>query len=233
MTHSRPCRRRLTVLLVVLALPWLTGFSELGEPENLSVHKQQIRDYYESGAHEAQVAEVVEGAIAYLEKMAGAEGRLAIVLDIDDTALSTWPNQLANDFGFVWHGGCSLPQGPCSLRGWVENAEAPVITPTLELYRVARQLGYDVFFITGRIAPWRAATEENLRRAGFTEWAGLILKPADEHYASAANFKTPVRKGIAEDGYRIVLNMGDQVSDLAGGYADRRFKLPNPVYRIR
>jgi hypothetical protein len=29
-----------------------------------------------------------------------------------------------------------------------------------------------------------------------------------------------------------VLNMGDQLSDLEGGYAERTFKLPNPFYWI-
>ena len=33
-------------------------------------------------------------------------------------------------------------------------------------------------------------------------------------------------------GYRIVVNMGDQPSDLAGGYAEKAVLLPNPFYRI-
>ena len=37
---------------------------------------------------------------------------------------------------------------------------------------------------------------------------------------------------IAAMGYWIIENMGDQPSDLAGGYAERTFKLPNPFYRI-
>ena len=31
---------------------------------------------------------------------------------------------------------------------------------------------------------------------------------------------------------RILLTMGDQLSDLNGGYAERTFKLPNPVYYL-
>jgi hypothetical protein len=30
----------------------------------------------------------------------------------------------------------------------------------------------------------------------------------------------------------IIANLGDQFSDLAGGYAERTFKLPNPFYSI-
>ena len=33
-------------------------------------------------------------------------------------------------------------------------------------------------------------------------------------------------------GYLIILNVGDQESDLTGGFADRTFKLPNPFYFI-
>ena len=36
--------------------------------------------------------------------------------------------------------------------------------------------------------------------------------------------------GLVEQGYTILLTIGDQESDLAGGFAERGFKLPNPVY---
>jgi HAD superfamily, subfamily IIIB (Acid phosphatase) len=32
-----------------------------------------------------------------------------------------------------------------------------------------------------------------------------------------------------QEGYTIILSVGDQESDLKGGYAERVFKLPNPV----
>ena len=58
----------------------------------------------------------------------------------------------------------------------------------------------------------------------------MILQPAGARFQSAADFKAPERRKITEQGYTIVLNMGDQESDLRGGYAERTFKLPNPVY---
>ena len=33
-------------------------------------------------------------------------------------------------------------------------------------------------------------------------------------------------------GFTIIANVGDQPSDLAGGYAERTFLVPNPFYRI-
>ena len=41
---------------------------------------------------------------------------------------------------------------------------------------------------------------------------------------------TDSTKAIEAQGYDIVANVGDQYSDLAGGHADRAFKLPNPFY---
>ncbi len=45
-------------------------------------------------------------------------------------------------------------------------------------------------------------------------------------------YKTAMRKKITEQGYDIVLSMGDQYSDLVGGYDDAMFKVPNPYYYI-
>jgi acid phosphatase len=56
--------------------------------------------------------------------------------------------------------------------------------------------------------------------------------PEGTKFPSAVEFKAPERRRIAEQGYTILLSMGDQQSDLAGGYAERTFKLPNPVYYL-
>jgi hypothetical protein len=47
---------------------------------------------------------------------------------------------------------------------------------------------------------------------------------------SEVEYKAPARQKLVEQGYRILLNVGDQNSDLAGGFAERTFKLPNPFY---
>jgi acid phosphatase len=103
------------------------------------------------------------------------------------------------------------------------------LQPTVALVRRARELGVAVFFITGRPSELRAATERNLREQGYA-WDGVVLQPTGAHADRAASFKAPERQRIAERGYTIILNMGDQESDLEGGYAERTFKLPNPVY---
>ena len=43
-------------------------------------------------------------------------------------------------------------------------------------------------------------------------------------------YKRGARRKIVRRGYRIIANVGDQRSDLRGGFALRTFKLPNPMY---
>lgn len=47
-----------------------------------------------------------------------------------------------------------------------------------------------------------------------------------------ADFKSQARQAIEADGHTIIANVGDQLSDLTGGYAERCFKVPNPFYFI-
>jgi hypothetical protein len=44
--------------------------------------------------------------------------------------------------------------------------------------------------------------------------------------------KPQERHDVERKGYRIVLNIGDQASDLAGCCAEKTFKLPNPFYLV-
>jgi acid phosphatase len=99
------------------------------------------------------------------------------------------------------------------------------------LARLAGERGVAVFFLTGRPERYRAVTERNLRAAGY-EWTGVILKPDDLNVRGAAEFKAPERKKLVDAGYTIIVNVGDQRSDLDGGHAERTYKLPNPFYFI-
>ncbi|HEY4094448.1 MAG TPA: HAD family acid phosphatase [Baekduia sp.] len=144
--------------------------------------------------------------------------KLAIVLDIDETALSNYSAIVAD--GFVY--------GPKSQAEATDEIGV-AIKPTLDLVNLARARGIDVFFITGRPEAQRAVTAENLTREGFTDYQGLDLKPAGFTGTTVA-YKSGARAAIEQQGYRIVASVGDQYSDLAGGHEDRAFKLPNPFY---
>ena len=193
--------------------------------------KREVSTYVDSGRYEAEVSAVVDQAAAFLESRVPRGGKLAIVLDIDETALSNLPSLRANDYGFIISGPCDLPRGPCGLLAWIGMARAEPIKPVLTLARLARQRGVAVFFLTGRPERLREATERNLRGAGY-EWTGVLLKPDALNTQSAVEFKAPERKKLVDQGYTIIVNMGDQTSDLEGGFAERTYKLPNPFYFV-
>ena len=170
--------------------------TERGRPANLDDAKQNIRSYYgdhldASGAHQAssnsdwarQVAQVDARAQAHLERRVRDPGgrRPAIVLDIDDTALSTYSYGAGNDFAF--HDDTKTVQ-------WALAEKLPVIPATLALARWAHDHGIALFFVTGRPHSLATATLGNLRKVGYpAAWgvaAGVsLLAAAGVSYAAA------------------------------------------------
>nr|WP_232220795.1 HAD family acid phosphatase [Legionella tunisiensis] len=91
---------------------------------------------------------------------------------------------------------------------------------------------YKSLFVTGRPLSELKATRANLLRAGFNHWAGLYLRPDTYRQPSITPFKTQARKSIANQGYTVIASIGDQDSDLKGGFMQKGFKLPNPFYHL-
>src|SRR5262249_38562501 len=155
----------------------------------------------DSGAYARDLAEVAARAENYVRFRAGQVTHPALVLDIDETSLSNWPEIRANDFGYIADGGCRLPKGPCGVGARDLLARGAAIPPTLQLFNAARSLGVSVFFITGRDERERHATELNLRRVGYRNWAGLVMRRAGSTTPSAADYKAPERAKIAARGF--------------------------------
>jgi acid phosphatase len=198
---------------------------------NIDKHKKQLRAYKADG-YDNDIKLVFGDAQSYVMSRIDQVKRPAVVLDIDETSLTNWPNIDADDFGFIKGGQCSLrPHFPCGFDAWVEKGRADKIGPTLEFFNAVRSKKVAVFFITGRRHAQRAVTIRNLRRAGFTTWTGLMTRPDDDKN-SVTEFKSGERAKIENKGYTIIANIGDQQSDLAGEHAECKFKVPNPFYFI-
>ena len=201
-------------------------------PLNIDIVKNLLLAY-QATDYDGDVAAVFAAARAHVEQRAGQVAKPALVLDIDETSLSNWSNIKANNFGFIRDGACDLlPNGPCGFRAWILQAVAPVIMPALNLFNAAKANGVSVFFITGRRDRERQATMWNLDRAGFEGWAKLATRPDDDARPTIQPFKTEERRKIEDAGYTIIANVGDQQSDLDGGFGQCRFKVPNPFYFI-
>lgn len=198
-------------------------FADACAPDNPGEHKSKLTAYKTSGQYDADLAAVAAEAKQYLQERLGEVDKPAIVLDIDETALSNYPALKISDYGFIIGGSCDLEKGPCGFLAWIDMAKGTAI---------ARANSVALFFITGRPERTREATERNLREVGYDGWEKAVLKPADLKVASAADYKGPVRCEVIAQGYNIVVNIGDQPSDLAGVCAEKIFLLPNPFYRI-
>jgi acid phosphatase len=198
--------------------------------ENLGTLKLKLQRYYactcDCGCYAKELDHQAQAAIDFLDRRAAHKGpaeKLALVLDIDETALSNYREMAAEDYGYI----------PKDFDAWEDSAEATAIPGTLRLYQEAQKLGVTVFFITGRGEAHRAATEQNLKSQGYTNFAGLTLRAPTQAKESTIEYKSGARKTIVDAGYRIILNVGDQFSDLKGSpAAELSVKLPNPFYYI-
>jgi hypothetical protein len=182
-----------------------------------------IERFYDSGAWARATDKVVNRAKAVLRasaRKASDPRKLVAVFDIDDTALST--------FDCMKGGGFTDSQRTlCVLTG-----PHPAITQTRSLVALAQRLGVRVAFVTGRPAGLRTLTLQQLRSAGFGGAFQLVLRPDDDNRRSVVPFKSSARKALQRGGRHVVIDVGDQRSDLAGGFAQRTFKLPNPMYTL-
>jgi hypothetical protein len=236
---SMPAALALAILLSACAAdrappPTASPFvSVAAQPADVGDARAAALAYRSSGAYDRDVADIAAQAGRWLAGRAAGVVRPALVLDIDETALSNWEVILRDDFGRPIAGPCDpAGKGPCGWAAWDQLGRDPAIGPTLALFRQARAAEVAVFFITGRPESQRAATERNLAAAGYRGYARLAMVPDGAHFTSAAAFKAPVRAAIEGEGYTIVANVGDQPSDLEGGHAQRAFLLPNPFYRV-
>src|SRR3954449_2711909 len=200
-----------------------------------------LRTYHDKGVYDHQVQQVDAVAESYIDRAAHASARKAavaraarhghrghgndnrhqksaIVLDVDETTLSNYTAIDADNFTF----------GPAS-QAEATNEIGTAIPATKKLYDDAKARGVAIFFITGRRENTRAHTTSNLEREGFTGFKAPLPKP-DASTDSTVVYKSNARAAIEQQGYKIIANIGDQYSDLAGGHAVTAFKLANPFY---
>jgi predicted secreted acid phosphatase len=207
--------------------------SALEDPENHAITVARLMRYHDSGEYEREIREVANSARDYLESRfpghVNKEAKIAAVFDIDETSLSNWDVM-------AFCGFCSYPAQLQLYKDGIYSIDHDsAIPPVLELYNFAQGKGIAVFFVTGRPESQREITVANLREAGYSGWTDLYMQPdipQGQPKPPARIFKPKNRQQILDKGYQIVLNIGDQASDLAGCCAFRVFKLPNPFYLL-
>ena len=198
-------------------------------------HQQLIKiliKYHDSGQFLRDHAVVAKAARKHLEALppAGKGERHAIVLDIDETSLI---NDFPNLMEPVVKG---RDYDPKAWDRWIRSAKAPASEETLGLFHAARDRGIEVFFVTGRPKYEQKYVAINLKKRGFEGYTEMITEPLTPAgvplFPNVNMYKLAARWSIMQRGYRIVLNLGDQASDIRGGYAEKSFQLPNPFYTV-
>jgi len=216
------------ILFLTLVLSSFVSPIFAKEPQNLEVIRTKLVKYHDSGEYQNDQAKVINQAMLYLKNRIANNAKshksvkMAIVMDIDETSLSNYDDMVRLRFGGTLE----------EIKQDEDKANDPAIKSSLELYRYAKKNNIAVFFISGRKENSRAPTTKNLNDAGYVNFDGLILRPENYSEKSIVPFKTSARTSVEKQGYTIVLNLGDQESDMKGNHADKSFKLPNPYYFI-
>jgi len=209
-----------------------------GQPDPHNATFEEVVDYYESGRFAKDTARVAKRARKFLRKRLGGKpsrGHHAIVFDIDDTLLSTYECQRKHgDFGSTELALCLIEETAQTTTG--AGPGLPPIEPVRRLYNLAQRLRVRVFLITGRPELLRRHSIDNLRARGFRGNFKLTMQDTVGFLDNTLNGKSLVpykageRARIERSGWRILVNIGDQQSDLDGGHARRTYKVPNPMY---
>ncbi|HAT1771433.1 TPA: acid phosphatase [Legionella pneumophila] len=219
---------KLPQILISLCLLLIFSTPIQAEPPNLSLIRKEIKNYYDSGLYHHELERTIKLAEKYINqeylinKNSKNPQKLAIILDIDETSLSNYEKMVKRDF----------TGSKEQIHKEILAANSPAIQPMLTLYKNALKRGIKVFFVTGRQESERDATRTNLINAGYTKWSGLYLRPNSYSSPSIIPFKSKTRQMIEKKGYTIIASIGDQCSDIQGGYAKKGFKLPNPFYYL-
>lgn len=200
----------------------LLAYAQLPIVINLSEAKSAVKQYYLSGRYEFELTEIIEDAFPKVKQIQQVKNR-AFVFDVDETALSNLQYEIENDFGYI----------PELWNKWVLAEKAPAIQQVKQFYDSLVVWGFKILFITGRNESQFQATLNNLRKAGYSNIDTLICRSKDELELSAQEYKTNKRRELTEKGYFIAGSIGDQWSDVLGGYCILQIKIPNYMYLVK
>ncbi len=164
---------------------------------------------------------IIQQLDQYVNVLNSDQSKLMVVFDIDDTILSNQePIRSHNEF--------SIPH----LISYQHRSSLRPIEETKQIYNWLNSKNINVAFITFRCEKHRLTTMKNLYEQGFRYWNSLVMfqEPCDYTSTKAIDFKSKVRKNFSNNGFHIIASIGDQYSDLKGGYTDMFFKIKNPGY---
>lgn len=152
------------------------------------------------------------------KKRCGNMPKLAIAMDMDETAASSYLY------------GSAAPDYDAGELDHLLAGDQTAIPQMLKLYKLARNRGLSAFIITARpdTPELRAGAEANLKAIGYTALSGVYLRTSQ--VVPKGIIKNSQRAEIVKRrGYKIIAMFGDQNSDLTTGFYERGFKYQSAV----
>lgn len=190
------------------------------EPQNLDLCKSNVKNYHDSGDYYQEIGSLIDECRMLIFKY--YEGKsTSVVFDIDETMISEYQYMIDNDFGW--------PERVIDAAQYITTF--PAIPAVLNFFNYCKNKNVNTFIVTSKRQKYQTYVLELLANAGYSGWTGLYLRP-DEDQGTIQNYKTNTRKAIMEGGNEILINLGDQPSDVNGGYAIFPIQLPDPFYLI-
>jgi acid phosphatase len=189
---------------------------------NLRTAKDIVKDYYESGKYDEDMAVVISDAKEKFNEIEISKNSV-VIFDVDETALNNYGLAKQMDFGYVYE----------LNKKWNEELKAPAIQQTKDFFYYLLNKGVKVIFLTGRNSSEYEVTYKNLLQAGYSGFDTLLTQREDEQNLKSQEFKSKKRAELTEQGYEIIGTVGDQWTDLNGSFSGIQIKLPNYLYEIK
>ena len=206
------------IVLLVVVVSQLNSCSD--KPVNLSVARESVKEYYESGKFDEELNTVVQEAKDKFSKVTFTENSV-VIFDVDETALNNYEVSKKMGYGYVYE----------MVHDWTQDAKVPAFRQVKELYNYLLSKGSKIIFLTARRNDEYDATYKNLITQGYTEFDTLITKNKNEYEMKSADFKSAKRNELVQNGYDILGTVGDQWGDLEGPHRGIQVKIPNYFYQ--
>ncbi|MGB5895379.1 MAG: HAD family acid phosphatase [Ignavibacteriaceae bacterium] len=206
------------IVLMVAVVLQLTNCTD--KPVNLSVARESVKEYYESGKFDEELNEVIREGKDKFSKIEFTENSV-VIFDVDETALNNYEASKKMGYGYVYE----------MVLEWTQDAKVPAFPQVKELYDYLLSKGSKIIFLTARAYDEYDATYKNLTTQGYTGFDTLITKNKNEHEMKSVDFKTAKRDELVQIGYDILGTVGDQWSDLEGLHHGIQVKIPNYLYQ--
>jgi len=206
-------------LTLILFLTLFFACEQNEKPVNLTIAREDVQHYYESGKFDEELNKVIEKAKKEFEQVE-FKNNSVVIFDVDETAINNYELAKEMGFGYVYE----------MNKKWNAEMKSPAIKQVKELYNFLLSKGAKIIFLTGRNFPEYDVTYKNLVRDGYTEFDTLITQIGEEKKMKNREFKSLKRVWLTEQGYDIVGTVGDQWGDLEGEYHGIQVKIPNYLY---